>query len=165
MPRWTPRGQGSPRTFASGAEDWAGLDWQSGPGGTSLLLHYRFAYFIFCVSTHFSHAQEHWGVTEGYASFSGHAGIECMFPDLATCLPKVWLSVRSGCLIKCLFFWFTADLKCLPWMSATGAGHGNSHWVCQCSKGEFKMNVSLLAKRRVTLKYSVQVNWCSSYSC
>lgn len=147
MPQWTPRGQGSPRTFAGGAEDWAGLDWQSGPGGTSLPLHYRFAYFIFCVSTHFSHAQEHWGVTEGYASFSGHAGIECMFPDLAACLPKVWLSVRSGCLIKCLFFdlqqiWSVCHgclQQVLDMAIRTGCANvvrENSKWMSRCWQKE-----------------------------
>lgn len=111
--QWTPKGQGALLTFTGGAEDWAVQDRQSGPGGPSLPLHYCFAYFIFYISTHFSHAQEHWGVTEGYASFSGHARIACMFPNLATHLPKSWLSVRPGCFMNCVFFWFPAEVSAM----------------------------------------------------
>lgn len=99
---------------------------------------------FFCISTRFSHAQEHWGVTEGYASFSGHARIVCMFPNLATHLPKSWLSEQPGCLISCLFSAF--QLICLLWVSAAETGQGTSHWICQCSKGEFKINVLFLTE-------------------
>lgn len=123
---------------------------------SSAALSFCILYFIFFISTHLSCAQEHWGVTGCYASFSGHARIARMFPNLATHLPNSWLSVRSGCLINCLFFGF--QLKCLQWMSATGIGP-NSHWVCQRNKGKFKINASLLAERRVTLKYSFLCRW------
>lgn len=99
---------------------------------------------FFCISTHFSHAQEHWGVTEGYASFCGHARIVCMFPNLATHLPKSWLSVQPGCLINCLFSAF--QLICLLWVSAAETGQGTCHWICQCSNGEFKINVLFLTE-------------------
>lgn len=129
--------------------DWGwkcwGLDWQSGPGETSVLLQSCFAYcIIFCVFTRFSHAQEHWGVTEGYASFSGHARIACVFPNLATHLPNSWLSVQPGCLINCLLSGF--QLMCLLWVSAADTGQGSSHWVCQCSKREFKINILFLTE-------------------
>lgn len=114
---------------------------------SSAALLFCILYFFLCVSTHFSHAQEHWGVTEGSASFCGRASIACVFRNLA------WL----GCLMSCLFSGL--QLKCLPWMSATGAGHGNSCWVYQCNKGEFKISVSLLAKRRITLKSSSLCRW------
>lgn len=47
-------------------------------------------------------------MTEGYASFSGHARIVCLFTNLATHLPKTWLSVQPGCFINSLL-WFPAD--------------------------------------------------------
>lgn len=163
MPWRTARGQGSPRTGAGSAEDCAVLDWQSGPGETSVLLQSCFAYcIIFCISAHFSHAQEHWGVTEGYASFSGHARIACVFLNLATHLPKSWLSVQPGCLINCLFSGF--QLMCLLWVSAADTGQGSSHWVCQCSKGEFKINVLFLIESNFWIIFLMEVNWCSSYS-
>lgn len=117
--------------------------------------------YNFLYSTHFSHAQEHWEVTEGYASFSGHARIVYLFPNLATPLPKSWLSVQPGCLINCLFSGF--QLMCLLWVSAADAGQSSSHCVCQCSKGEFKINVLHLTESNFWIFCSVEVNWCSSY--
>lgn len=158
MPRQTQRAPGSPwgLSLAVLRTELFWTDSQAQWNISSAALVFCILFF-FLISTHFSHAQEHWGVTEGYASFSGHARIACMFPNLATHLPKSWLSVRPGCLINCPFFGL--QLKCLQWMSATVPGHGNSHWVCQCNKEEFKMKFSLLAEKRVALKYASLWSW------
>lgn len=120
----------------------------------ALLFCILYLFFVFLLTSPMLKSTAGW---QKVMQFSGHARFACTFPNLATHLPKSWRSVRSGCLINSLFFGF--QLKCPQWVSATGAGHGNSHWICQCNKGEFKVNVSLLAERRITLKYSSLCRW------
>lgn len=158
-----PERSGLSQALAGRAEDWAVLGWQSDPGEVSVPLRPCFAYcIIFCIFSHFSHAGEQWGVTEGYASFSGHARIVCVFPNLETHLSKSWLSVQPGCLINSLFSGF--QLIYLLWVSAADTGQGSSHWVCQCIKGQFKINVLFLTESNFWIFFLMEVNWCSSYS-
>lgn len=137
---------GLSQTLAGSAEDWAVLGWQSDPGEVSVPLQSCFAYciiFWFFLTFPVLKSIEGWQKVMQVSLVMPGLCV-CVFPNLATHLPKSWLSVQPGCLINCLFSGF--QLICLLRVSAADTGQGSSHWVCQCSKGQFKINVLFLTE-------------------